>query len=247
MSRTDVTYPPLDVPKPVADCVWIVDSGPQRVLGLPFPVRMTVVRLADGALWLHSPTRHTPALDAALAALGPVRHLVAPGTAHWSHLPGWQAAHPGAVVWAAPGVAERARQQGAGLRCDRDLGAAAPSAWAGEIEQALLTAPAIDEVAFFHRPSGTLVLTDTIQALEPARLPLPMRLLARAIGAAAPEGGTPVQLRWLLRRRAVRAANRAAAARLVALAPQRVIFAHGAWYERDGAARLERAFAWLLR
>ena len=28
-------YPPLDAPKPVADGVWIVDSGPQRVLGLP--------------------------------------------------------------------------------------------------------------------------------------------------------------------------------------------------------------------
>ena len=31
-SADDITYPPLDVPKPVADGIWIVDSGPLRVL-----------------------------------------------------------------------------------------------------------------------------------------------------------------------------------------------------------------------
>ena len=30
----DGTYPPLDVPKPVAESVWVVDGGPQRVFGL---------------------------------------------------------------------------------------------------------------------------------------------------------------------------------------------------------------------
>ena len=59
-----VTYPPLDVMKPVADGVWIVDSGPLRVLGMPLPVRMTVVRLASGDLWLHSPTRLPRSSDA---------------------------------------------------------------------------------------------------------------------------------------------------------------------------------------
>jgi len=33
-SADDITYPPLDVPKPVADGVRIVDSGPLRVIGL---------------------------------------------------------------------------------------------------------------------------------------------------------------------------------------------------------------------
>src|SRR3954470_1958886 len=65
-------YPPLDVPKPIADGVWVVDSGPMEVFGIPLPIRMTVLRLADGGLWLHSPTRLTPALAAALQALGPI-------------------------------------------------------------------------------------------------------------------------------------------------------------------------------
>ena len=43
------TYPPLDTLKPVADGVWIVDSGPLRVFGgIPLPVRMAVVRLRGG-------------------------------------------------------------------------------------------------------------------------------------------------------------------------------------------------------
>ena len=34
--------------------------------------------------------------------------------------------------------------------------------------------------------------------------------------------------------------------RLLALNPRRVIFAHGAWFEEDGAHRLRRSLQWLL-
>jgi Domain of unknown function (DUF4336) len=242
----DGTYPPLDTPKSVAAEAWVVDSGPQRVLGLPFPVRMTVLRLGgDGGLWLHSPTRFSPALAGALAALGPVRHLVAPDTAHWTHLPPWQEAFPEARLWTAPGVTGRARKQGATLRTHAELGEAPPPEWSGEMEHALFTGPGFVEVAFHHHPSRSLILTDIVQAMEPARLPLPMRLLVRAVGSAAPGGGTPAYLRLVLGRR--RVANRAAAERLLALGPERVIFAHGAFFAGDGAARLRRALAWLLR
>lgn len=240
----DVTYPPLDRPKPVADGVWVVDSGPQRVLGLRLPIRMTVLRLADGGLFLHSPTRHTPALQEALEAIGPVRHLVAPGTSHWAHVSPWRKALPGARLWAAPGVVDRARGQGVELVADGVLSDIAPPDWEGEIAQAVFRGPGFAEIAFHHRPSRTLVLTDIVQALEPDRLPLGTRLLAGALGSAAPEGATPAHLRALLALR--REANRTAAERLLALEPERVVFAHGAFFAADGAARLRRALAWLL-
>lgn len=243
----DVTYPPLDVPKPVAEGVWIVDSGPQRLGPLVFPVRMTVLRLAGGALWLHSPTRHTPALAEHLATFGPVRHLVAPDTAHWTHLAGWQTAFPQARVWTAPGTAARARRQSVALRVDRDLSADPPPDWAAEIEHAVFACTGFVEIAFHHRPSGTLILTDTLQNLDAARLPLRMRLFAHLTGTLAPHGRAPLYLRLAMRARHWRAANRATAERVIAWAPRRAIFAHGAWYERDAATRLERAFAWLLR
>jgi hypothetical protein len=54
-----------DVPMPIADDVWIVDSGPiGRVIRMP--IRMTVLRLVSGALWLHSPMPFTPSLLQAL-------------------------------------------------------------------------------------------------------------------------------------------------------------------------------------
>ena len=240
----DATYPPLNIPKPVCEGVWVVDSGPQHLLGLSLPVRMTVVRLQDGGLWLHSPTRHTPPLQATLEAIGPIRHLVAPDTAHWAHVSPWRKAVPDAALWAAPGVVERAHGQGVALGRAGTLGEQPPEAWEGEMDQAMLTAPGFVEVAFHHRPSRTLVLTDTVQALEKPRLPLATRLFASVVGSATEGGTTPTHLRLLLGRR--REANRAAAERLVGLDPARVIFAHGAWFERDGQARLRQALAWLL-
>ena len=59
-SADDITYPPLDVPKPVADGVWIVDSGPLRVFGLlGLPIRMTALQLSSGDMLMHSPTAST--------------------------------------------------------------------------------------------------------------------------------------------------------------------------------------------
>ena len=49
-TEADAGYPPFDVPKPVAENVWIVDGAPLRMMGLWLPVRMTVVRLGSGEL-----------------------------------------------------------------------------------------------------------------------------------------------------------------------------------------------------
>ncbi|ADY67909.1 hypothetical protein AGROH133_14495 (plasmid) [Agrobacterium tumefaciens] len=77
------TYAPLDVLKPVADGIWIVDSGPLHAVGaIPLPVRMTVMQLEDGGIVLHSPTRYDPSLRETIESLGPIRHIVAPNSAH---------------------------------------------------------------------------------------------------------------------------------------------------------------------
>jgi hypothetical protein len=170
---------------------------------------------------------------------------VAPDTAHWAHLSPWHKAVPEARLWTAPGVIDRARGQGVELGGQaRVLSEIAPPEWEAEVEQALFQGPGFVEVAFHHRPSRTLVLTDVVQAMERRKLGLGARLLASAVGSAAEGGTTPTHLRLLLGRR--RAENRAVAERLLALGPERVVFAHGAWFDRDGAARLRRALGWLL-
>lgn len=242
-SQSDVTYPPLDTLKPVAENVWVVDSGPMNAMGLTLPVRMTIIRLASGVMWLHSPTRFDRKLRGEIEAIGPIRHLVAPNVAHWTFLKEWQAECPDAQTSAAPNLRERAQVKAAGVRLDRDLGDAPPDDWADEFEQIIVPgAFGFREVAFLHRPSRSLLLTDLIQNLETDKLPLGTRLFATVTGAS--NGTTPTQLRLALRPRRADAA--AAMQRIVAWSPERVIFTHGRWFDRDGAAQLKRAMAWLV-
>jgi len=231
--------------KPVADGIWVVDSGPLRVMGMPLPLRMTVIRLRNGGLWLHSPTRWTPELHEAMERIGPVRHLVAPNTAHWSFMREWQDHCPMATAWGAPGLRERRQVRKAGLRLDHDLLELPPQAWEDEIAQAVVPGGGgFREVAFFHQPSRSLLLTDLVINLEPAKLPRAARPLVRLAGMMAPHGRAPAYLRLLIRLRRHEAAE--AAARLVAWEPERVIITHGAWFQRDGAAALRRSLSWLL-
>lgn len=240
----DVTYPPLDIPKLVVSGVWIVDSGPHRMLGMPMPVRMTVLRLSNGDLILHSPTRFDESLRHHLSELGRIRHLVAPSFAHWMFLKHWQDACPDTLTWASPGLRERSQVQKSGLRIDRELVGTPPMDWADEIEQVVVPGGGgFTETAFFHRMSRTLVLTDLVVNVEPQKLPWWMGTGARLVGAAAPNGRAPIYLRLLVLAKRSEAAP--AAARLIALNPDRVIFAHGRWFEQDAADQLKRSLAWL--
>jgi len=238
-------YPPLDVLKPVAEGMWIIDSGPLRIMGMPLPVRMTVIRLGNGDLWLHSPTRYNQRLHGELERHGRIRHLVASNQAHWMFVRDWQQRCPHIVTWAAPGLRERAQVKKSGLRIDRDLGEVSPPEWADEMEHAVLPGGAgFREVDFFHVPSRTLVLTDLVVNMEPEKMPAPMRLFARVTGVIAPDGKAPAYLRLIIRTKGREAVE--AAARLVAFAPERVIFSHGCWFERDGTAALQRSLRWLI-
>jgi len=240
-----VPYAPLNTLKPVADNVWIAD-GPEIgmvTLGLsvPFPTRMTVVRLEDGNLFVHSPIAPDAGLMEQVAALGPVAHLIAPNSLHYWYLPDWKARFPGARVHAVPGLARKAKRP---LAVDAVLGAAPPPAWRGQIDQALVVSWIFTECDFFHHASGTAILTDLIENFEPARVKPPvLRAVMCWAHVTDPQGSAPFDMRvsFLGRRRALRAAVR----RMLAWQPERVILAHGRWYAKDGAAELARAFAWV--
>ncbi|MGH6956398.1 MAG: hypothetical protein ACREEW_07000 [Caulobacteraceae bacterium] len=70
------------------------------------------------------------------------------------------------------------------------------------------------------------------------------RLLVRAGGALDPHGGMPrdMRLSYSPKKRALKAAVET----MIGWDPERILLAHGRWYETDGAAELRRAFAWLL-
>ena len=241
-------YDPLGVPKPIAPGVWIVDDGVVWMafpcIHVPFPTRMTVVRLASGDLLVISPTAATDEVVAAVASLGRVAHLVSPNAIHYVHIAAWKSRFPDAVAWASPGVRERAAQQRIPVGFDADLGDEPPPAWASEVDQlAFRGSPALTEVVFFHRASRTLILTDLIENFEHERVGRRRwRWATRLAGTVHPDGKAPLDLR--LSFLGGRARARACAMRMLAWAPERIVVAHGRCYLQDGTTELRRAFRW---
>ena len=50
--------------KKLAHEIWIFDGDPVQFLGLPYTTRMTIVRLSDGGLWVHSPIKLSNSITA---------------------------------------------------------------------------------------------------------------------------------------------------------------------------------------
>lgn len=244
IARNEAVYPPLDALKPVAEGVFIVDSALPGFPGKVLPARMTVIRLANGDLLLHSPTRFTEDLVRQIRVLGRITHLVAPNLAHWMFLNDWQQACPEATTWAAPGLRERSQVRKSGLRLDFDLGETAPPAWGDTVTLVMVPGGlGFHEATLFHQPSRTLVLTDLVLNVEPRKLPIVIRPIARLFGGT--KGMPPPYLRAVVKLR--RKAAMRAASRLLDFQPERVIFAHGRWFEKDGTEALRQSLRWLLR
>lgn len=237
-------YEPLYSLKLVAPDIWIADGGWTRFYGMPFPTRLTVIRIGDGSLWVHSPIGDQNGLIDAVASIGEVRHLVAPNWIHYEWIPKWQARFENATTWVSPGVLARAESRGTSLHPDCHLGDRPPDAWAGEIDQRLAKSGSHKEVVFFHRATRTLVLTDLIENFEPTKVPWWMRPLIRLGGIADPDGRMPRDIAASFRRRPGHL--RELVDTMIGWNPERVIIAHGRWYDRNGAGELRRAFRTVL-
>lgn len=237
-------YAPLDTLKAVADNIWIVDGPVLRFgpdwLNFPFPTRMTLARLADRALFVHSPTPLPPALKREIAGIGEPRWIIGPNRIHYWWIPEWHAAYPDAEVYLAPRIREQA---GARIAFDcLPLAAETGYPWDADVATLPVAGRYLTEVEFFHRPTRTLILTDLIENFEARKLGFGRRWLARVGGVLDPRGSMPRDLRLTFSREDLRVGVE----KMLAWDPQRIILAHGRCYERDGAHELRRAFGWVL-
>ncbi|WP_322758209.1 DUF4336 domain-containing protein [Synechococcus sp. CBW1107] len=237
--------------KQIGEDIWIVDGPVVQMLlyGLrvPFPTRMTIVRLGNGDLWCHSPTAFSPALKEQVDSLGPVRHLISPNKIHYVHIGAWLKTYPGAIAWASPGVRERVIKQKMDVAFSADLRDAPPPEWDQDLDQMIFAGNLyLDEVVFFHRKSSTLILTDLIENFEVSRLnkvSWQYGFLLRVGGCVEPDGQAPLDLRLAFcpRKQDARRSFR----RLLDWNPEQLVFAHGRWCDRNGAEQLRRSFRWL--
>jgi hypothetical protein len=220
------------------DDVWVAQA-PLRFYGIPFGTRMTVVRLRNGALWLHSPIGIDAALERALRELGEVRFVVSPNKLHHLYLADAQAAFPEAELYAPPGLSRKRPK----LRFEGELWDAPRLGWADEIDQLVVRGSSVmEEVVFLHRASRTLIVGDLCMYFGPES-PWLTRLVARA-GGMYDRPRVPPDWQWTFRRQA---ATRRSFERLLSWDYERVILAHGRLIEDGAKDVFRRSYAWALK
>jgi hypothetical protein len=221
----------------LATDLWVAER-PQRFYGLEVGTRMTVIRLADGSLLLHSPVALDARLCAELDVIGRVRFVVAPNRVHHLYAGRVVDTYPDARLWVAPGV-ERKRPD---LVYVAALGDEAPAEWRGQVDQVFFRGrPYENEVVFFHRASRTLVICDLAFNFGP-RAALPTRWLMRLMRSYGRFGPSTLDP-WLIRDRAAAGAS---LQRILAWDFDRVVVAHGEVLEHGGRDAFRHGYRWLL-
>jgi hypothetical protein len=223
--------------RPLGPELWVAER-PQSFYGLPVGTRMSVMRLADGSLLLHSPVSLDLELRKQLDALGPVRFVVVPNRVHHLYAGAVEASYPDVRVWVAPGISEKRPD----LVHQAVLDDEAPVEWRGQVDQVFFRGrPYENEVVFHHRASRTLILCDLAFNFREGTHPL-TRILMQMIWSYDRFG--PSRLDPLLIRD--RAAARASLEKILAWDFDRVVLAHGDVLERGGREALRTGYAWLL-
>lgn len=218
----------------VAEDVW-VEPRLAKFWGVETGTRMTVVRLQDGGLFVHSPV----ALDARtrddVDALGAVRAVVSPSIFHHLHVGDWLAAYPDAVYAACPGL-EWKRPD---LPFTCVLGDTPHPVWAKDLEQVYFSARRENEVVFFHTRTRTLLCCDALLNLSDHG-PRTTRAAAWLMGNKAP--GIGHLERFMIRDRAL---ARRQADRILQWDIDKIVLSHGGLIERGGREVMRHAYDWL--
>lgn len=221
---------------PFAEGVW-VDSAPVRFLGMRLSATMTVLRLGDGSLLLHSPVAMTPERRAAVEALGPVAHLYSPNLYHHLRIGDWAAAFPSARLHAPPGLAKKRPD----LRIDRVHHTAPEPAFAGIVEEHRVDGFRLEETALFYRPARTLLVADLVHNVGRPQHSW-TKLYTRTMGFY-----DRVALSRMIRWTAFpdRTAARRSIDALLALPFEGLVVGHGAPLAAGGKEALAAAYDWL--
>lgn len=139
--------------------IWLHEDTMTLMSALPLRLRMTVVKLASGELWVHSPTTLTAELKDAIDALGSVAFIIGPNNVHHLWLAQWHQAYPEAQLHVSEQIPKKT-----GLNDSRILSAADSDRWLPDLRQLWLPGvPLFSESVFFHSASQSLIVTDLIQ------------------------------------------------------------------------------------
>jgi len=201
----------------VPDSIWVTER-PIWFHGVRLRSRTTVIRLAGGALWVHSPCTPTDDVCAALDALGEVRFIVVPNRWHHLQTPATAARYPNAIV-VGPESAQ-ARNPHVNLTMGAD-DPAYISSTPELISIQVKGVPFLDETVFFHAASGSLIAADLLMTAC-AHDHFTWRIAARIFGLYG-KVRPPPDVQWNTR---ANAAVTESITQLRALPLERILVAH---------------------
>ena len=216
--------------------LWIAED-PLPFFGIVLGRRMTVIRLPDGGLFVHSPWEMTADRKPQLEDLGQIRYIVAPGRFHDLYLDQALKAFPLAELHAIPTLFRRfSSRPGTFPLSARDV-----SPWGDAIEQhEFLAGPFHSETVFFHRESRSLLLADLCFRLGGRGLMT--RLVGRGLGVYQRFSPTRDIRLWTLGQRRL---LRDSVERVLEWPFTRIIPAHGERIPENGRTVFEAAFRWV--
>ena len=143
----------------IRDQIWLLEY-PVRFAGMDLFGRTTIIKLENGDLIIHDPCEINDSVKKEIDAIGVVKYIVAPGTYHHLFVTDFQQKYPDAETFLCPGL-EQKRQD---IQFDWILGNKPDHRWEDTLDQVLVYGTRhIWEVAFFHKPSKTLILVDLLE------------------------------------------------------------------------------------
>ncbi|OUS12288.1 methanol oxidase [Gammaproteobacteria bacterium 53_120_T64] len=144
--------------KKVGDGIWAHEDS-MRLPGMTLRLRMTVIELADGGLWVHSPTAHSPQLADEIHDLGAVQYIVGASNGHNLWLAQWQAAYPDATLYVSAAIPKKLK-----LSDYKILDDSTENIWASDLDHEYMAGvPLFNESVFLHRASQSFIVSDLIQ------------------------------------------------------------------------------------
>jgi len=222
-----------------APSLYVADGPAVSFFGFPYPTRMAVARLRDGNVWIWSPVALTEELADEVQAIGPVRYIVSPNKLHHLFLPQWANRWPDARLYAPPGLARKRPD----LNFYAELGDEPSPSWAADIDQAVFRGSfAMEEVAFFHRGSSTVIIGDLIQRFSQSEMSGWRGMLMRLDGLVGKHGSTPREWRASFLRRG---SARIALEKVLGWNAERLLIAHGECADTRAAEIVRAALSWI--
>lgn len=211
-------------------------TQPLKFHGLEIGTRMSVLDVdGQGTLLVHSPIHLTSEIRSRLDSLGTVGYVIAPNKWHHLYLADFKEGYPQAGFFCAPGLEKKK----AGFSFDGVITDSQSFPWNDGVEHLIVRgAPMFNEVAFFHRASRTLFLTDTaLHICEDS--PWPTRLFFGLLGTYRKFGLSSLEKRLFVKDAA---AFRESMKQVGRWDFDRIVLAHGKIVESDGKALFHKAY-----